>query len=224
MAAAAIALFSILTCGVPALAAGLSSANGVDQYSIDVAASDIRVLVYRTGLLSNLAHDHVMVAREFSGIVSLAPGHGRGNSADMSSSGNIEVQVSSLEVDAPEARRAEGLSGTLDAEDRAEIRAIMLGQEMLNAAQHPVIRVKVLLVDDLAPLTGLTVRIRIRGVEREYIVMARVRRTGGQIRISGDFQLKQTDFGIAPYSTFLGTIAVADRVKIKFDVVARRQP
>ena len=42
-----------------------------------------------------------------------------------------------------------------------------------------------------------------------------------QLRATGDAELKQTDFGIKPYSGKLGMIRIGDEVKISFAIVAK---
>jgi hypothetical protein len=42
------------------------------------------------------------------------------------------------------------------------------------------------------------------------------------MRAKGQAELRQTDFGIDPYSTALGTIGVEDRLEVHFDISARR--
>jgi polyisoprenoid-binding protein YceI len=42
-----------------------------------------------------------------------------------------------------------------------------------------------------------------------------------QLRATGDAELKQTDFGIKPYSGKLGMIRIGDEVKINFAIVAK---
>lgn len=45
--------------------------------------------------------------------------------------------------------------------------------------------------------------------------------TPEQLHVSGDVGIKQTDFGINPYSTAGGAIKVRDKIKIRFSVIAR---
>jgi len=42
-----------------------------------------------------------------------------------------------------------------------------------------------------------------------------------QLRASGEAELKQSDFGIKPYSGKLGMIKIGDDVKINFEIVAK---
>ena len=44
----------------------------------------------------------------------------------------------------------------------------------------------------------------------------------GRIRVLGSFTIKQTDFGIKPYSKAFGTIGVADELTIYGDVILNK--
>lgn len=46
----------------------------------------------------------------------------------------------------------------------------------------------------------------------------RASREGAGWRASGTLRFLQSDFGIEPYSGFLGTIAVQDEVQVEFDL------
>ena len=47
--------------------------------------------------------------------------------------------------------------------------------------------------------------------------------TADGLAASGEFTLLQSDFGIEPYSTLFGAIAVQDRVTVRFRIVARAE-
>ena len=63
----------------------------------------------------------------------------------------------------------------------------------------------------------------LHGTTKSIPVSARVTVNGNSLRASGDFPLRQSDFGIAPVSAAAGTIRVKDEVKCTFDILARRQ-
>jgi hypothetical protein len=42
----------------------------------------------------------------------------------------------------------------------------------------------------------------------------------GQIVVSGEFPLKQSDLGLTPFSALLGALQVVDEMKVRFRVVA----
>jgi polyisoprenoid-binding protein YceI len=62
----------------------------------------------------------------------------------------------------------------------------------------------------------------LRGVTRNVLVTARVLLTGASLRASGEFALRQSDFGISPVTAAGGTIRLKDELKCTFDVVARK--
>jgi hypothetical protein len=46
---------------------------------------------------------------------------------------------------------------------------------------------------------------------------------GSLLRASGEFSVRQTDYGIAPVTAAAGAIKVKDEVKCTFEIVARKQ-
>jgi polyisoprenoid-binding protein YceI len=63
----------------------------------------------------------------------------------------------------------------------------------------------------------------LHGVTNPLSITARVAVNGSSLRASGEFTLRQTDFGITLVSAAGGTIRVKDEVKCAFDVVAKKQ-
>jgi polyisoprenoid-binding protein YceI len=60
-----------------------------------------------------------------------------------------------------------------------------------------------------------------RGVTKRVSFPVTVTISKDQLRATGDAELKQTDFGIKPYSGKLGMIRIGDEVKINFAIVAK---
>lgn len=185
-------------------------------YAIDSARSHVFLLVWRKGLMSLLAHDHVMVASGISGWVVYDP------TAPEKSTFSIQVPVDSIRVDPVAERKRFDLAGKLDDKDRAEIREIMLAPEMLNANRYPQVTVTLAGVKGTAKALKLTVKVRIRGKERVIPVTADVRMEGRTMRVTGEMEITQSQFGIEPYSTFLGAVAVEDTLSVRFELQATR--
>ena len=61
----------------------------------------------------------------------------------------------------------------------------------------------------------------LRGVTRRVAFPVKVTINGNQLRASGEEQIKQSDFGITPYSGGLGTIKIGDQLKVGFTIVAQ---
>lgn len=185
-------------------------------FQIDSAKSEVRLLLYREGVLSDLAHNHVIVGKEIEGSVIL-------NLENPSqSSFQMKVPVDSLIVDAPEHRQQEGsdFQSVLSQEDREEIRETMLAEEILYAEKYAHVHIRSLAVSDALPHLTVTHQITIRDVAKSFTVPVRIEYQANTLIVQGKISLKQTDFGIQPVRLFLGAIQVQDTIHIKFHIVA----
>ncbi|MCK7501930.1 MAG: YceI family protein [Comamonadaceae bacterium] len=68
----------------------------------------------------------------------------------------------------------------------------------------------------------MTLRIKLRGVERDITVPVAIDHRDGQLAVTAVFEIKQTDFGITPLSVLGGALQVADTVRVRMRVVAQR--
>jgi polyisoprenoid-binding protein YceI len=164
---------------------------------IDPEQSKLTVFVYKSGLFSAFADDHVIDGSIASGTIS--------DAAPLSVA--IEVRAGDLKVRDP----------NLSAGKRAEVQMRMLGPEVLDTQKFPAIAFESTMVEpggaDRWTVTGsLTIHGRTRPVTFP------VSRANGRYR--GSVTLKQRDFGIMPISIAGGTVKVKDEIKIEFDVVA----
>jgi len=204
-----------------AVAAGLSPAfagtaqAAAREYSVDAEASQLRIRVLRAGPLSLLAHDHILVARGIKGRVSF------NRDAPSASSGQLDVPVALLEVDDPKERVQEGFAGELTESNRAAVRDNMLAADQLNAAEYPRITLAVDRAEGELPHLRLQARVKIRDREQAISVPVTVSADSGTLTVSGEAELLQSAFGIQPYSSLLGAIAVQDSILVKFRIVAR---
>jgi hypothetical protein len=71
------------------------------------------------------------------------------------------------------------------------------------------------------PLLVADVAITIKGVTRNQMVLLRLRREGPQLRATGEFVIKQSEFGMEPFSVLGGLMAVQDPIGVSFDLVGR---
>ncbi len=62
----------------------------------------------------------------------------------------------------------------------------------------------------------------LHGATRRQLIAARVTLLGSMLRASGEFALKQTDFGIKLVSVAGGALKLKDELKFSFEIVARR--
>ena len=170
-----------------------------DGRPIDTAQSKLTVFVYKSGLFSAFADDHIVDATIASGTVS----------EDSPLSVSIEVRAGELRVRDP----------NLSAGKRAEVQMRMLGSEVLDVAKFPSIAFESSAVEpngtDRWNVSG---RLTIHGQMRPVTFVTT--RSSGRYR--GTVTIKQRDFGIVPISIAGGSVKVKDELKIEFDVVPKR--
>jgi len=168
-------------------------------------ASRFEVKTGKAGLLGFAGHGHLIRARAFSGRIVYYPG------TPAESRVEIVVPTDSLEVLTPP--------------DTEEIRKVTeaMRTEVLHADQfHEVTFVS----KAVAPRdSGFQVQgsLTLVGQTRDVTVDVAVAIASDTLRASATFSVKQTDFGIKPYSGGpAGTVKVADRVTFNIDALAAR--
>jgi hypothetical protein len=182
---------------------------------VDIDGSRIYVFVGKTGL----GHDHGIVGRLASGRVILdAP----------QNAGQLVFDMPSLLADTPEARKALGLAGETDASTRKQTTANMLGPDVLDVARHPTATFDIESalrpqrpVKGAKPTVDLVGTFTLHGVARKVVIPAEVGAAGRVLRLIGSFRIKQTDFGMKPYTKLGGVVGVADELRITGDVLVR---
>jgi polyisoprenoid-binding protein YceI len=183
-----------------------AAASGAAVYAVDPAASLIAVTVRRAGLMARLGHDHVVASHTLDGYA--APGLGRAD---------VSFRVDQLTVDEPDLLRAADIPSERSPEAIAGTRKNMLGP-VLAAERYPVVTLHAQRRD----ADHLDVAVTLHGVTRWLALPAAVQVDAAQVTASGTARLKQTDFGIVPFSVGGGLLAVADDLDIRYRIVARR--
>lgn len=187
-------------------------------YRVDAAESRVRVLVYRGGTLAAAGHNHVVVPGTLRGAVRLPPDGIEGAHVD------IAVPLADLEVDPAQARQAVGGSfgGEVDEEARRGTRENMLGADVLDADRYPMLGLRVRETAGELPRPVLRVQVFLHGWQRTVTVPAVVGVTGDRLRASGRFAIRQSWFGVEPFSALGGALRVQDWLVVEFDVAATR--
>jgi polyisoprenoid-binding protein YceI len=68
----------------------------------------------------------------------------------------------------------------------------------------------------------LSVAVTLHGSTRSLALPATVQVDAAQVTASGTARLKQTDFGITPFSVGGGLLSVQDELEVRYHIVARR--
>ncbi|NYE59697.1 polyisoprenoid-binding protein YceI [Duganella sp. 1224] len=173
---------------------------------IDSAQSLIVATVRRGGILARLGHDHVVASHAISGTVSPSR-----NRADFT------FRLDQMNIDEADLRRAAGLEKQPSADAIEGTRHNML-TKVLDADRYPVVTVH---AERLAAGQPLQVGITLHGVTRTLAIPVALREANGVINVQGTVNLKQTDFGLTPFSVMGGAMSVQDQMELRFDLTAR---
>jgi hypothetical protein len=190
-------------------------AKGGQVFTLDPAKSAIRIYVFRGGSAARLGHNHVLSAPAFTGFFYL-PGAGASNGRF-----DLEFRLDQLEFDNPTYRLALGsaFSSTLTPEAIAGARQHMLGHDNMQADQYPIVRVHSLQIVGESPKFAARVQIEMHGQQREMWIPLSVEGLPDMLTVTGSFVLRQTDFGVQPYSVLGGLLAVRDEVVVEFKLL-----
>jgi len=186
-------------------------------YSVDSAASRVVVLVYRDGPLAALGHNHVISVPDLRGRVQL-------HRQLSQSSFELQFDAGALTVDDPALRGAEGsdFDSVISDAQRTGTRSNMLGERGLDASRNATITLQSGPISMTATgFTALT-RITVRGRESLVEVPVGLQQDADQLVASGEFRLRQTELGLTPFSVMLGAMRVADEIRVRYRIVARR--
>jgi len=207
--------------------------GGATEFAIDAEKSVFAVITHKAGVAAKLAHNHFIHVGKYDALLSVA------ENDLLKTAFELNFGVNELVVDDPVAQE-KWQDAVLNAKilterftkigvaDREKIREHMLAAGQLDAANHPEITVKVLSVknvsdqraDDALATHVARVALTVRGktVERDCNVAITSRDEKLSIVASGAFTF--TEFGIKPYSAFLGAVKNADEFHVFLSIEA----
>jgi hypothetical protein len=186
------------------------------RFVVDPKASELRLLAYRDGPLARFGHNHVIVGRARGDIYA-------GDTA-ANSGFRLEIPVDSFEVDPPAARAEEGseFAAEVSSQARAGTRENMLGAEVLDAVNHPFIRVESIALVGPRWNPTVTARVTLRGATRMLRFPAAVFQQDDTLAVIATFKITQTRFGLQPFSALGGGLLVRDAMDVRIRLMAHR--
>jgi polyisoprenoid-binding protein YceI len=207
---------------LPLCAASLSARAGrqagarAATYEVDAGASRVYVKV---GTATRLGHEHGVQGKLKSGKLALGGG------------GELVFDMASFTADTADARKRVGLEKKkVSANEAKKVTDAMRGTDVLDVAKYPTATYR---IDSITPLDKQAAgepgayqvvgRFTLHGTEKKLPFKAKVERGDkeGRLRMSGTFTIKQTDYGIKPYSAAGGLAKVADELEISGDLVLK---
>ncbi|MGB9991961.1 YceI family protein [Massilia sp. SM-13] len=163
----------------------------------------ITIVARRAGRLAGLGHDHLLAAHGIEG--DIAPAEGRAM---------LRFRLDALAIDEAPLRAAAGLQRQPGEAAIAGTRTNML--KALDAEHYPWVAVTVQAMERGIAQADIT----LHGHTRRYAVPVASRREGGTLHARGSLRIRQTHFGIAPYSVLNGALSVDDELELSFELLA----
>ncbi|MCM2313420.1 MAG: YceI family protein [Steroidobacteraceae bacterium] len=191
--------------------------EGAQVLAVDAGGSVITLRVYRAGRLAKLGHNHVITSGTEAGHV--------WSNGELAGSGfEVRIPVAALVIDDPTARAEAGLEfpGELPEAAREGTRRNMLRPEVLDGERHPEIVVRADSLHGTWEQPVVAARVTIKDRVRTIEVPLTVLREPGAITASGTFRIRQSDFGITPFSVGGGALQVADEIDVSFEIRASK--
>lgn len=180
------------------------------KYVIDPGTSRFTVQAFATGMLSAFGHNPTMGMRDYDGLLQFTP------DSYENASVRVAVRTNAMEV-----------MDEMKGDDRRKLEQTMY-EQVLESERFPaaIFESKQVTVQKLggdlasAHVVG---DLSFHGVTQNLSLDARITSMGTMMRISGDFTLRQSDFGIQPVSFAGGALKLKDELKFHFELVARQQ-
>ena len=179
-------------------------------FLIDSKASRFTVKAVASGMCGGMGHNPTIGIHDFNGEVRFVPE----TLADASLS--MKIKSASLAVE-----------DDMSKEDRRTLERIMHDQ-VLSTSRHPQVSYECVDVRTVKLGPGLykldlTGRLTLNGVTRVQVVSSQVTISPYSLRATGNFEIHQSDFGIAPVNVAGGLLTLKDELKFAFFIVARQE-
>lgn len=193
-------------------------ATGGGTWALNPARSDVRIYAFRAGRAAAMGHNHVLTAPEFVGYFH------RGTQAMGAMLFDLQFRLDQLILDDARLRATlgQGFASEMSDDAIASTRKNMLGTNGLQAQQFPWVRIRSLQIVGEAPKFAAQVAVELHGQTRAMWVALTTTGWPERLQVTGSLVLRQTDFGLQPFSVLGGLLAVEDAVVVDFALEGSR--
>jgi polyisoprenoid-binding protein YceI len=176
-------------------------------WMLDASDGEVQLRTGVAGRAARMGHRLTIAMRRWRATVSW-DGH-------EPSTAELVVETDSLEV-----LRGEGGVKGLSGAEKVVVRSNAL--RSLNAGRYPEIRFTADAIDKTDDGYRLSGTLQIRGKSRAHVIDLRTDDLGDSWRITAESTVRQSDYGIKPFSLLMGSLQVADDVTVSFTAVHRK--
>jgi len=175
-----------------------------DNWTLDASDGELVVRTGVTGRAARMGHRLTIAMTRWQVTVSWTG----------TEPGSAELSV---ETDSFEVLRGEGGVKGLSGPEKTLVRSNAL--KSLDANRFPEIRFATQIIDKTDDGYRLTGKLQIRGKSRDHVIDLRTEDLGDAWRMSVESSVRQSDYGVKPYSLLMGSMQVADDVSVSFTAV-----
>jgi polyisoprenoid-binding protein YceI len=181
------------------------------QYALDLAQSQLVLTLVQEGLLSKKYPTHQVAVKNFDVVVTMPRDEKQ-----------TAVQVSA------EAKSFANADKTMSEFERRGFHDV-LHNKVLECDRFPAVQFKSVGLSDFKKVGDtrtftLNGDLSLHGVTRRASFPVSVTLSGDQLLATGEAKLKQSDYGITPYSGSVGLIKIGDELQINFSIIAKLKP
>jgi polyisoprenoid-binding protein YceI len=198
----------------PAPPAPAPAPSGPKTFAVDGKRSLLVIQVFKEGAAATLAHDHTVHAIEVAGQVVADP------AAPESASVTITVQTKTLVNDDPQVRRQFGLDPIVPEKDKKSVEESMKGDTQLDVEKYPTISFTSTSVEKSGDKLTLVGDFTLHGATKRIKMPIAVKIVDNTLTGDGKIRFLQSDYGIKPYSAFLGAVKNKDELVLNVHLVA----
>jgi polyisoprenoid-binding protein YceI len=181
------------------------------NYSVDAQQSKVEIHAGKEGAFKAFGHDHLIFARQVSGRAQFDP-----KKIDQSS---VTLRIPTKSITVVDPGESE--------KDRQDVQATMEGERVLDVAKFPEITFTSSSVSSAKKTSDgweltLDGKLNLHGVAKPVSFPLHIRADASELHGQGELSILQTDYGITPVKVGGGTVKVKDKLKITFDIVAKK--
>jgi polyisoprenoid-binding protein YceI len=175
-----------------------------DLWTLDAADGELRLRTGVKGRAARMGHRLTIAMTRWQAMVRWA-------GADPVAA-ELAVEADSFQVVGSQGG-VKGLSGP----EKALVRSNALSS--LDAGRSPEIRFTADVIEQTEKGYRLTGTLQIRGKQKQHVIDLHTEDLGDSWRMSAESTIRQSDYGIKPYSLLMGSVQVADDVTLSFTAV-----
>jgi hypothetical protein len=194
--------------------ANLSKSDG-KVLVLDPKLSTLKIYAFRGGVAPALGHNHVLTSPNFTGFIFL-PAKGISNARfDLT----FRLDLLEFENIPDNSKLGEAFSSQLSSDEIKRTREHMLGDDNLQADRFPFVRFHSIHIAGELPKLAAEFQIELHGQNQTMSIPLNLEVLPNRVTVSGSLVLRQSDFGVKPYSVLGGFLAIQNEVVIEFTLV-----